>query len=139
MLNMFWKKILQFRKRINCTSRFTMYIFSMMIPSKVFLRGVGVWIQNCLRTDIFVKITRNEWKKLNAISSTQYKCTITILFSEYHLTVICLQYLSKIIIFFCYFFVLFYVINDKNMFLKQLLAVLNCVHNKETGIPIVQL
>ena len=41
--------------------------------------------------------------------------------------------------FFGYFFVLFYVINDKNMFLKQLFAVLNCVHNKETGIPIVQL
>ena len=74
-----------------------------VVTPKVYLKGGGVWIQNCLRTDIFVKITRNEWKKLNAISSTQYKCTITILFSEYHLTVICLQYLSKIIIFFLLF------------------------------------
>ena len=33
---------------------------------KVFLKGVGLLIQNCLRTDISVKITKNEWKKLNA-------------------------------------------------------------------------
>ena len=106
---------------------------------KVFLKGDGLLIQNCLRTDVSVKITRNEFNKWITVNSTVYKCTITILCSVFHLLVICLQYSSEITLFLKLFLWSFYVFNDKTMFLNQFLAVLDVVHNTRTATPIVQL
>ena len=105
----------------------------------MYLKGGGVWIQNCLRTDISVKIAKNEWKKLNAdqfyiVQVYDYHIMFGISFSC-GLSTIFIR--NNTFLLFPYSF--FYVIDDKNMFLKQFLSVLNCVHNKETGIPIVQL
>ena len=99
----------------------------------------GLLIQNCLRADVSVKITRNEFNKWITVNSNVYKCTITILCSVFHLLVICLQYSSEITLFLKLFLWSFYVFNDKTMFLNQFLAVLDVVHNTRTATPIVQL
>ena len=105
----------------------------------MYLKGDGVLIQNCLRADVSVKITRNEFNKWITVNSNVYKCTITILCSVFHLLVICLQYSSEITLFLKLFLWSFYVFNDKTMFLNQFLAVLDVVHNTRTATPIVQL